>query len=879
MTGEEVTSKIRQAENRYDLLCHNMTCGYRGETPLYQKGDPADRQNGTPGCFFLKIGGVQYNMSGRLPEVYPVIRQLLSGMYAVSAPVSFVITGDTAGVSVYFGTNELHDRTLVGLLTGMISSVRVKKGDWYDYSELPGTDSLKAGGYVKGCPVPPEELTAPAIDSVIRGMRGKVWRLAVFAVPTDSAATRQRASDWMNLCTECSELSEPGIVQTTAGQQISYSVTNHKVKKFMETAEAYADYYRKALAEGEWLTTVQYAASDDTTARMLGGLLVAAFGSGKQIMEPVHLVESSVFDISRCAPAVNVSAEKFPLYATWYSSSDLAWFCCPPGRDTSGFSVSGFTPFDVSRTVGGNLCIGEIQEGRFPTGNDYLIDLSEFNRHCLVIGLTGSGKTNTVKSLVFHAQKAQPDLPFLIIEPAKREYYQLYDMGFENLEVYSIGCAPGRGYNYCLNPFERASRSVSIQTHIDMVFSAFKASFIMYTPMPYVLEKAIYAIYEDMGWDVAKDVNRYGEELYPTIEDLYFKLPVIIEQMGFDKRMKSDLTGSLQSRINTMRLGSKGQCLNVARSFPIKEILSGRVVLELEDIGDDDVKAFIMSMLLVQLSEYRRGTPEMQQGLCHLLVMEEAHRLLRNVASGTGENADPRGAAVEFFCNMLAEMRSKGQGFIIVDQIPSKLAPDLVKNTNLKILHRVVDSEDRWLMGGAMHMTKEQIDMVSALPQGTAAVYSEGDFRPKLVRPPYAGALHVSGKQRGGSTDRGDILRELAYFDVEECLTDKSLFCVHCPLLHKGKCVNGSAADKVISQMRDVVDRVNAEYTRPFTEKTANVRHYYPILTKAVGDKDKLFFFRNCILRHLMRDCWKFKGTSGQDLAISYLKYLCKKNL
>ncbi len=875
MTGADITAKIRKMEEQYVFLRRNMSCTIQSESPTYRLYDLFPYQSEKLTFFYIKIDAVQYNMRDELPEVFPVIRQLLAGMYAVNAPVSFVISGDGTGVSVYFGTTEEHDRTLSGLLKGLLSNIRMDSHVFL-YSELSAHDSLNSGGYVKGFPVLSKDFVSSVIDSVLRGMRGKIWQLAVFALPSDSHGTMRRASEWMNLCTECSELVDLSIVQNTAGQQISYSVCNHKIKKYMEMADEYADYYRNSMSEGEWLTTVRYAASDATTSRMLGGLLVAAFGSGGQIKEPIHLVNPAVFDVSESTPVTNISSERFLLYSTWLTSSDLAWFCCPPSKDTSGFSVSGFTAFDVSRTVSGNLYIGDIQDGRQGTGNEYLINLSEFNRHCLVIGLTGSGKTNTVKSLIFHAQKAQSDLPFLIIEPAKKEYYQIYDMGFENLEVYSIGCAPKKGHNYCINPFERVSHAVSIQTHIDMVFSAFKASFIMYTPMPYVLEKAIYAIYEDMGWDVAEDTNRYGEEHYPTIEDLYFKLPVIIQEMGFDSRMRNDLTGSLQSRINTMRLGSKGQCLNVARSFPIEEILSGRVVIELEDIGDDDVKAFIMSLLLVQLSEYRRGTPEMQQDLCHLLIMEEAHRLLKNVSSGTGENADPRGAAVEFFCNMLAEMRSKGQGFIIVDQIPSKLAPDLIKNTNLKILHRVVDEEDRRLMGGAMHMTEEQIDFIASLHQGTAAVYSEGDFRPKLVRPPYAGILHVLGRRHEGNTDRENIIWQLVYYDMDECLTDKSLLCIHCPLLHRGECESGSKAGDVIRQMQGIVDHLNAEYTRPAVEGKINLRDVYQILQKAVDDHNKLYFFRNCIIRHMFATYWHFETETQMNAVKDYLSYLRK---
>lgn len=176
--------------------------------------------------------------------------------------------------------------------------------------------------------------------------------------------------------------------------------------------------------------------------------------------------------------------------------------------------------------------------------------------------------------------------------------------------------------------------------------------------------------------------------------------------------------------------------LDTDKSVPIEILLDKPAVLELEDIGDDDVKAFVIGIVMVQLYEYRRSRLSTNKGLDHLLLIEEAHRLLKNVSQVGGESANPRGKAVEFFCNLLAEIRSYGQGIMIADQIPTKLAPDTLKNTNLKIVHRTVMEEDRQAVGKSMNMTDEQIEYLSSLKRGYAAIYAEGDNRPKLVRMP-----------------------------------------------------------------------------------------------------------------------------------------------
>jgi DNA helicase HerA-like ATPase len=100
-------------------------------------------------------------------------------------------------------------------------------------------------------------------------------------------------------------------------------------------------------------------------------------------------------------------------------------------------------------------------------------------------------------------------------------------------------------------------------------------------------------------------------------------------------------------------------------------------------------------------------------------VIEEAHRLLENPGGGGrgGEvvGADARTKAVALFVDMLAEIRAFGQGIMIVEQIPTKLADAAIKNTNLKIMLRLTSRDDRDYLGEAMNFNEEQKQFVSTL--------------------------------------------------------------------------------------------------------------------------------------------------------------------
>jgi hypothetical protein len=81
------------------------------------------------------------------------------------------------------------------------------------------------------------------------------------------------------------------------------------------------------------------------------------------------------------------------------------------------------------------------------------------------------------------------------------------------------------------------------------------------------------------------------------------------------------------------------------------------------------------------------------------------------------------------FAGLLAEIRAYGEGLIIAEQIPARLVPDVIKNTAVKIVHRLPAADDREAVGATMNATPSQSRYLVTLPPGRAAVFSDGmDF-------------------------------------------------------------------------------------------------------------------------------------------------------
>lgn len=771
---------------------------------------------------YKQIKAIQISQNENAADV--IRKQLIrtfSAMWTMKLKFYLFVRFDGLFINFYIGTDSTKIKQLCHVFEGSVSGIEFNEDRILSFNDIIDNES-KYIGMFNGNPVVreyiPNQTEYSVIDEVLTGTYGTEWSFSVCAVPVSSEQIMERYNKWLKECTESSENVSVGYSNKSGGN-ISESMNTNKIYAGSEMYNKYAaarcSVLQEALQCGQWTVTAVCFARTPENLDLFGGLLSSQLKSGTDTIE--RPLPFQFYNCGRLSkhPGLYLMCGEESCFGL--SSREMSMLCSMPVNDKFGFRVSERADFDVSSDRKGNFNIGSIIDGVKITKCAYNIDRNTLNRHGLVIGLTGGGKTNTVKSLVHSIH--QENLPFMIIEPAKKEYYELYRMGFKNLQVYSVGSNTENSLK--INPFE-FMEGISLQAHIDAVFSAFKASFIMYTPMPYVLEIAIYEIYKDYGWDVETGTNKYNKRIFPTIEDLYYKIRSVIVSMGYDDKMKNDLIGSMQARINSLRVGSKGAALNVARSMPIPELLKGEVIIELDDVGDEEAKAFLISLILMQLNECRKSdiisrqlndkNANLQLAVQHIVIIEEAHRLLKNIPSGSGENADPRGAAVEYFCNMLAEIRSKGQGFIVVDQIPSKLAPDLIKNTNLKIIHRTVDSEDRQLVGGAMHMTENQTEYLSCLGQGEAAVYSEGDNRPKLVKLPYAKLFE---KETGlENMERDEILRHT----LRNCLTNNGGYqfanqakinriCASCPF----------AADCIRSG-----SYINARLLKHFSEQEIN---------------------------------------------------------
>ena len=199
-------------------------------------------------------------------------------------------------------------------------------------------------------------------------------------------------------------------------------------------------------------------------------------------------------------------------------------------------------------------------------------------------------------------------------------------------------------------------------------------------------------------------------------------LPEIINSSGYSSDTKGDYTGALVTRVKSLTNGISGQIFCDCYEIPDEIFFDRNTIIDLSRIGSSETKSLIMGVLVLKLSEYRMANAqEANSGLRHITVIEEAHNLLKQT-KGNASGSNVIAKSVEMICNSIAEMRTYGEGFIIVDQSPTAVDIAAIKNTNTKILMRLPEKNDCEAVGNAVGLDEDQIKELSKLETGVAVV-------------------------------------------------------------------------------------------------------------------------------------------------------------
>lgn len=575
----------------------------------------------------------------------------------------------------------------------------------------------------------------------------------------------------------------------TTGKTLQVSFENKSVKNLMKKIDDMIERIEDAGEMGLWNTATYCIADNTQTSRVLGSSVEAVCRGEKSTVENFAVstwtdkkkrkqVKNYLKRLMHPVVIVPGNYQNFELNPTsLISGKELVIEAGLPQKSVPGLPVTEMTAFsrnvvNESGNESDSIKIGNIYHMGGVENTFVDLDVESLAAHTLITGSTGSGKSNTVYHIL--SELRSKNIKFLVVEPAKGEYKNVFG-NESDVKVY------GTNERYAellrINPF-KFPKSIHVLEHVDRLIEIFNVCWPMYAAMPAVLKDAVLSAYETCGWNLEESINEIRDDVFPTFKDLQREVMSVINKSAYSEEVKGNYIGSLATRIKSLTNGINGKIFT-DMDLDYSMIFDQNVIIDLSRTGSVETKSLIMGLVVMALNEHRmdQSLNMMNQKLKHITVLEEAHNLLRNgasVISGVEVGGNLAGKSVEMISNSIAEMRTYGEGFIIVDQSPSAIDISAIRNTNTKIILRLPEENDRKQAGKSAALNGNQIDEIAKLQRGVAVVYQNNWLDPVLcsVTKEDLEEKHYSYKYtpHGNTDDCSEILKLLMKNRVDEKL-------------------------------------------------------------------------------------------------------------
>ena len=379
--------------------------------------------------------------------------------------------------------------------------------------------------------------------------------------------------------------------------------------------------------------------------------------------------------------------------------------------------------------------------------NEKLLNVSPqiLKQHLFICGTTGSGKTTLIKRLL---KELPNDVHYLVIDPIKDDYDNLVK---NNKKAKVINFTNN---TFEINPFA-VPLGVDINTHASLIARVFSTIIPMtQSGFDYFLGiiKETYRrkagnLYSDKLFNDKKITyfyEKYNEAL-PSFNDLFslgykwlhevLRLELNTKSITLADREASRYFEKWEDRIKVSHPLIYNTFNSSRNNISFNQLVdSYNIVIDLFEFSDLNEKKAMMLFFVGIINEIRRGQGSSEK-LKHVVVLEEAHLIMPASSRGSTDNMV---SSVDFeMCNivsnLLAEIRSFGEGLIIAEQSPSKIISDALINTSTKIIKRLIYGRDIDYLADAIGIDENEKKYLLSLAKNESIIFLAGTSRPIIV--------------------------------------------------------------------------------------------------------------------------------------------------
>lgn len=544
-----------------------------------------------------------------------------------------------------------------------------------------------------------------------------------------------------------------------SSETITINFENKGVENLIERAQTELERFKLAESFGMWEFCSYFLSSDIHTTVLAGNVYKALLTGKESNTETAHVniwsinqkeqidsILDYVLHLMHPVTSLPVENKKFTQQivtpTNLINGNELPLVMSFPKKSVAGLPVIEMAEFGravvyENRKPERSIDFGSIYHMGTTEKQRVVMDLDLLSSHCFITGSSGSGKSYATYQLL--EQIIENDVQLMVIEPAKGEYKQIFG-GLKGIKIYTTD--PNSYRLLKINPFQ-FPENIHVLSHIEQLLQIFNASWSLYAAMPAILKQAVVDSYTRCGWDVQNSIWIPGlsDHKYPVFQDVLDILPIIINTSDYSADSKGDYKGALLTRVQSMTVGMNGEIFKKSCGLEDSLLFDSNVVIDLSELGSEEAIALIMGVLIMKLNEYRKSqrktNPKMSLNskLKHVTVLEEAHNLLKRTSKDQNqEGSNIVGKSVEMISNSIKEMRTYGEGFIIIDQSPMAVDTSAIENTATKIIMNTPSKDACEELGSALSLTNSQNRELSRLNVGVAAVFQKGWLSPVLMK-------------------------------------------------------------------------------------------------------------------------------------------------
>ena len=115
-----------------------------------------------------------------------------------------------------------------------------------------------------------------------------------------------------------------------------------------------------------------------------------------------------------------------------------------------------------------------------------------------------------------------------------------------------------------------------------------------------MLSAAITRVYEEAGWDLAlgEPVSHARVRAPHAMGDLQAAAERVVSEIGYGREITDNVRGFISVRLSSLRRGTTGRFFEDGHPIDFGRLMTRNVLFEIEDVGDDRDKAFLMDDVL-----------------------------------------------------------------------------------------------------------------------------------------------------------------------------------------------------------------------------------------------------------------------------------------